>query len=188
MRFPWNPLALLRRLKHHLCHTVDTAWLRSRGLILGERVYFGPDTIIDSYHAWLISIGNDCTFAPRVHVLAHDASTKKFLGYTRIGRVDIGNRVFVGTGVIILPGITIGDDVVIGAGSVVTKSIPEGVVAAGNPAKVIGTTAAFLEKRRAEMQGRPVYAAQGHTTAGGITAAVMQEMRDALAQGVAYIE
>lgn len=51
--------------------------------------------------------------------------------------VHIGNRVWIGAGAIILPGVTIGDDSVIGAGSVVTKDIPSGVVAVGNPCRVL---------------------------------------------------
>ena len=51
--------------------------------------------------------------------------------------VHIGNRVWIGAGTIILPGVTIGDDSVIGAGSVVTKNIPSGVVAVGNPCRVL---------------------------------------------------
>lgn len=51
--------------------------------------------------------------------------------------VHIGNRVWIGAGAIILPGVTVGDNSVIGAGSVVTKDIPENVVAAGNPCRVI---------------------------------------------------
>ena len=49
----------------------------------------------------------------------------------------MGNSVWFGAGVIVLPGINIGDDVVIGAGSIVTKDIPSGVIAVGNPCKVI---------------------------------------------------
>lgn len=51
--------------------------------------------------------------------------------------VHIGNRVWIGAGAIILPGVTIGDDSVIGAGSVVTKDVPSGVVAVGNPCRVL---------------------------------------------------
>ena len=64
-----------------------------------------------------------------VTVLAHDASTQIPLGVSKVGRVTIGNEVFVGRGTIILPNVTIGDRVVIGAGSVVTKDIPSGSVA-----------------------------------------------------------
>ncbi len=51
--------------------------------------------------------------------------------------VSIGNRVWIGAGALIMPGVTIGDDTVIGAGSVVTKDIPSGVVAVGNPCRVL---------------------------------------------------
>ena len=51
--------------------------------------------------------------------------------------VRIGKNCWLGAGVIILPGITIGDDVVVGAGSVVTKDIPSGVVAVGNPCRIL---------------------------------------------------
>ncbi|MMZ68427.1 Galactoside O-acetyltransferase [compost metagenome] len=51
--------------------------------------------------------------------------------------IAIGNNVWIGGGVSILPGVTIGDNTVIGAGSVVTKNIPSGVIAAGNPCRVI---------------------------------------------------
>jgi acetyltransferase-like isoleucine patch superfamily enzyme len=51
--------------------------------------------------------------------------------------ITIGNKVWIGGNVTILPGVTIGDEAVIGAGSVVTKDIPAGVVAVGNPCKVL---------------------------------------------------
>jgi maltose O-acetyltransferase len=186
--FPLNPIRLLRRLTHHFLHTVDTDWLKSRGLKLGERVYFGPEVIVDSYHCWLISIGDDCVFAPRVHILAHDASMKRHLKYTRIGRVNIGKKTFVGAGTIILPGVSIGHDVIIGAGSVVTRDIPDEVVAAGNPARVICTTAEFLRKHREQLGVRPVYTAKGHSIRGGITGDTQAAMYEALANGVGYVE
>ena len=51
--------------------------------------------------------------------------------------ITVGNNVWIGGNVAVLPGVTIGDDVVIGAGSVVTKDIPSGVLAAGNPCRVL---------------------------------------------------
>ena len=51
----------------------------------------------------------------------------------------VGDNVWLGGGVVVLPGVTIGDDTVVGAGSVVTRDLPAGVVAVGNPARVIRT-------------------------------------------------
>ena len=61
-------------------------------------------------------------------VLAHDGSTKKILGYSKVGNVVIGNNVFVGYGSIILPNVRIGNNVIVGAGTIVSKDIPDNVV------------------------------------------------------------
>lgn len=92
------------------------------------------------------------TFAPRVHVLAHDASTRMFLGKTRAANVTIGNYVFVGAGSIIMHGVHIGNRVIIGAGSIVTKDIPDNSVAVGNPAKVVCGIDEYLEKEKNRMK------------------------------------
>lgn len=129
--------------------------MKRRGLTVGKRFYLGGS--IDTGFLHLITIGDDVTMAGGVTILAHDASTKIFLNYTKIGEVVIGNRVFIGEGSIILPGVSIGDDVVIGAGSVVTKDIPSHSVAKGNPAQVTGTLDNFLERKKYEMHIYPVF-------------------------------
>ena len=113
--------------------------MRAMGMRIGQRtIFFDPASCtLDVSRPWLIEIGDNVTMAPRVHILAHDASTKKALGYSRIGLVNIGSNVFIGAESVVLPGVTIGDNVVIGAGSVVTKDIPSNVVAVGNPCKVM---------------------------------------------------
>ena len=125
--------------------------LIARGLKVGTNLTRMSGVIIDPAHCWHIEIGNYVILAPNVHILAHDASTKPFLNYTRIANVHIGNRVFIGAGSIILPGVTVGDDVVIGAGSVVSKSIPSNSVAAGNPAKVICTLDEYVARQKLKM-------------------------------------
>ena len=94
---------------------------KARGLKVGSNFNMLGGCIIDHSHCWLIRIGDNVTFAPRVHVLAHDASTKRVLGYTRIALTSIGNDVFVGASSTIMPGVTVGDGAVVGAGSVVTR-------------------------------------------------------------------
>ena len=92
-----------------------------------------------------------------MHILCHDASTKAFLGYTKVGRVTIGNRVFIGAESVVLPGVTIGNDVVIGANSTVTHDIPANSVAVGAPARVICSLDEYLEKEKKRMKDAPVY-------------------------------
>lgn len=111
--------------------------LVKRGMEIGKNFKCMNDVWIDPGHCWLIKFGDNVTLAPRVTVLAHDASPQAFIGVTKIGAVVVGNNVFIGAGSIVLPGVRIGDNVVIGAGSVVAKDIPSGAVAAGNPCKPI---------------------------------------------------
>jgi maltose O-acetyltransferase len=121
-----------------------------------------------------------------VRVLAHDASTKHHLGYTRIGKVDIGNRVFIGAASVVLPGVRIGNDVVIGAGSVVSRSIPDNVVACGNPARVTGSIDQFLAKRRAEMESAPHFSEE-YTVRRGVSEEMKLEMNERMVDRVGYI-
>ena len=124
--------------------------LIKRGLTIGKNCKLGS-CIIDSSHCFHVFIGDNVTFGPRVHILAHDASTKVFLDYTRVANVRIGSNVFIGAYSVILPGITIGDNVVIGAGSIVTHDIPDNTVAFGTPARVMKPLSDFLEARKTEI-------------------------------------
>jgi maltose O-acetyltransferase len=125
--------------------------LIKRGLKIGKNFKRMGGVIIDPSHCYHISIGDNVILAPRVHILAHDASFGLYTGKTRAANVTIGNEVFIGAGSIILPGVHIGNRVVIGAGSIVTKDIPDNSVAVGNPARVICTVDEYLEKERAKM-------------------------------------
>lgn len=125
--------------------------LKTKGFTIGERCNIQPGCIIDDSHSWHIEIGDDVTLAPRVHILAHDASTWTFIGYTKIKNTVIGNRVFIGASSIILPGVSIGNDVIIGAGSIVTKNVPDNTIYAGNPAKFIMNTDDYIEQERQKM-------------------------------------
>lgn len=131
--------------------------LIKRGLTVGKNLKIMGGGIIDPSHCWHITIGNDVILAPRVHILAHDASTKLFLDHTKVANVEIGDRVFIGAGSIVLPGVTIGDDVVIGAGSIVSKNIPSNSVAVGNPARVICTLAEYLQKQKDQITEQNVF-------------------------------
>lgn len=133
------------------------AGLKSQGLKLGLNVQFAADVFLDPSHCFLISIGNNVTFAPNVRVIAHDASTKQFLNFTRIGLVRILDDCFIGDSVIVLPGVTIGPRSIVGAGSIVTKDIPTNSVAAGHPAQVVCTLDEYLSKRKTAAKERGVF-------------------------------
>lgn len=109
-------MKLLQELKRIWCGEMPLGMIVKRGLTVGKNFSMQSSVKIDPCHCWLISIGDDVTIAPRVQILAHDASTKKALGFTKVGCVNIGNDVFIGAGTIILPGVTIGDHVIIGGG------------------------------------------------------------------------
>ena len=166
---------------------VDPNRLVRQGLRLGEGVYIAPGTVIDPRHCWLISIGDESVLGPRVHILAHDASTKPHLGYTKIGAVSIGRRVFVGAMAVILPDVRIGDGAIVGAGSVVREDVPAGMVAFGNPAQVICSTEDYLARHRERMERRPRFGREGYTYQGGITAGNKQVLRDAVRDGTVYV-
>ena len=143
--------------------------------------------ILDPGHCWLIEIGDNVTMAPRVHVLCHDASTKGFLGYTKIGRVTIGNDVFIGAESVILPGVTIGNRVIIGANSTVTHDVPDGIVVAGSPARVICTLEEYLDKERARMETAPRYGEE-YTLRQNVSMEKRMEQKDALDGKIGYID
>ena len=116
---------------------MPTSFLIKRGLIVGKRFSRQGGCRIDPSYVHLIEIGDDVELAPNVTILAHDNSLKKIIGLCKIGKVKIGNNVFVGAGSIILPNVVIGDNVVIGAGSIVSRSLEANAVYAGVPAKTI---------------------------------------------------
>lgn len=83
-----------------------------------------------------VFIGPNCCFSTAGHPLETGTRNR---GLEYAYPITVGNDVWFGAGVTVLPGVTIGDNVVIGAGSIVNKDIPSGVVAVGNPARVIKT-------------------------------------------------
>ena len=150
------------------------------GLTVGEHFVCQEGCVLDPGHVWLITIGNFVTLAPHVIILAHDASTKQAMGYTKIGNVNIGNNVFIGANSTVLPGVTIGDGAIIGANSLVSHDVPPDTVFVGNPARFLMTTAEYYEKNRARMETAPVYGAEYMKR--NITAEQKEQMKQALTE------
>lgn len=111
-------------------------------IYIGARVSLADQVVLNACHDGQIAIGDDCLIGPRVYIrTANHRTTQtdvpiRVQGHER-GVVIIGRDVWLGAGVIVLPDVHIGESCVIGAGSVVTQSLPDGVVAAGNPCRVI---------------------------------------------------
>lgn len=147
----------IRSFLYRLRGEVSTEDLVKLGLKIGDNFRRNEHCIIDQSHCWLIEIGDNVTLAPRVHILAHDASMWFECGYTKIAPVIIGNNVFIGAGSIIMPGVKIGDNVVIGAGSIVIKDIPSDSVVAGNPAKKIRNYTEFIDEHKRNIESHPCF-------------------------------
>ncbi len=109
-----------------------------RHVHLGDNVYFNFNaTLVDDTHIYIgdyTMLGPNVVIATAGHPILPELR-EKALQYNL--SVHIGKNCWLGAGVIVLPGVTIGDNTVIGAGSVVTKDIPANVVAVGNPCKVL---------------------------------------------------
>ena len=110
----------------------------------GHHCHFGKNiyanfnlTCVDDTHIYVgdyTMFGPNVTIASAGHPICPELREK---GYQYNMAVHIGRNCWIGAGVIIVPGITIGDNVVIGSGSIVTKDIPDNVIAVGNPCKVL---------------------------------------------------
>ncbi len=136
-----------------------TAYLRSLGMWIGQRcsIY---NTINDfGTEPWLIEIGDDVTVATGVRFLNHDGGSRLFRDQfptmsrfgNRFGTIRIRNNSFIGAGAILLPDIEIGPDSVVGAGSVVTKSVAPRTVVVGNPAREVSSLDEYIENYARKM-------------------------------------
>lgn len=179
-----NPI---KELLYRLRGDYTTEKLISMGMTVGKNFKRLHGVILDPGHCWLITIGNNVTMAPRVHILCHDASTKQFLNYTKIGRVTIGNDVFIGAESVVLPGVTIGNNVIVGANSTVTHDVPDGVVVAGSPARVICTLEEYLAKERTRMVSAPCFGEE-YTLRQNVSMEKRMEQKAALDGKIGYID
>ena len=141
-------------------------YLREKKLfgMMGEMVSYSPRKI--PLYPNLIRIHNNVSLAAGVQFITHDISDNVVNGYLeskgrservseRVGCIEIMDNVFIGADTTILYDVRIGENCIIGAGSLVTKDIPANSVAVGRPCKVIGTFDDFVDKRlhQAEITG-----------------------------------
>jgi acetyltransferase-like isoleucine patch superfamily enzyme len=145
----------IKRLEYSRSNKAFIKYLRAKGIKIGENCeFFGRLFIdIDLTRPSLISVGNNVVMTKGVTLLTHgyDWCVLRELYGTTLGSaksIIIGNNVFIGQHVKILPGSSIGDNCIIGVGSVVTKHLEPNCVYAGNPAKFICTISDYFQKRK----------------------------------------
>jgi len=115
---------------------------RMRGVKIGENCHISPYVLIDLLHPELIKIEDNVTISSNSMIFAHvNPSANEFLkkhGYPRtVKPVTIKKGAVVSVGCIIIAGVTIGENSIVGAGSVVTQDVPDYCVVVGNPARVV---------------------------------------------------
>ncbi len=132
-----------------------TRWLRKKGCKVGEGVQWHGlrDISIDTTRPSLIEIGDNVCFTRGCTILTHgyDWFVLRNLYHEILcssGKVRIGSNVFLGTWVVIVKGVTIGDNCIIGACSLVNKDVPSNSVAAGNPVKIVCSIEEYYQKRK----------------------------------------
>lgn len=140
----------------YLLKNKDTEFYRKLGVTIGKNVHI-LNSHIDEGYPYLISIGDDVTIT-RADILAHDASTLRFLdGHVKVGKVTIGNNVFIGHGCVVLPGTVIGDNVICGANTMINGNVPSNVVIGGNPYRIICSYDEYVKKHKENMSESNTY-------------------------------
>ena len=122
---------------------------RDAGVAMGEQNFIASH--FWSTEPYLIRIGSHCQITEGVRLLTHGGAAvlrDLYPNFDCFGRITIGDYVYLGCNVLILPGVTIGNHVLVAAGSVVTKSVPDGVVVAGNPAKIVCSVDDYLMRNQ----------------------------------------
>lgn len=133
------------------CKINPIGYARGLGVKIGKNVnFYGMRPGMFSTEPWLISIGDNVYITNGCQFVTHDGGTlilrKEVPDLEITAPIKIGSDVYIGLNSLILPGVTIGNRVIIGAGSVVNKDIPDGSVAAGVPARVVKSVDEYLKK------------------------------------------
>lgn len=148
-------ISFIKNIYHTRNSIAYANYLRRCGVKVGEHCEFRyPRTIrIDTSRPSLVTIGNYVDMNMNFQILVHDWGSFVFRNkyhdlINSTGHVTIGNNIYFGTNVTVLKGVTIGDNCIIGAGSIVTHDIPENSVAVGVPCKVVCTLDDYYLKRK----------------------------------------
>lgn len=139
-------MSVLNLIKRILGKKGELEILESQGFIHGKN--FRMHGYVDSNWPWLISVGDNVCLASDCKILAHDASTNIVDCHTKIGIVEIGNNVFIGSRAVVLCNTRIGDNVIVAANSVVNRDLEPNGVYGGVPAKFICSIEEYKSKNQ----------------------------------------
>ena len=129
-------------------HTVR--WARRIGVTVGEHTAISPKTHFPS-EPYLITIGNHVQITRSVSMYSHGGGNvvRRYIpDFDCFGKIVIKDWAYIGSESLIMPGVTIGESALVAAGSVVTKSVPPGMVVGGNPAKVICSVEEYVKRNK----------------------------------------
>jgi len=146
----WRKLCSIRR-RLKIAHYNDFT-IAEHFRSLGARIGNDNRLLIRSLgtEPYLIKIGNHCTISVGVVLLTHDGGTWVFTdeisSLQSFGTIEIGDNCFIGANAILLPGVKVGSNSIVGTGAVVTKDVPPSVVVAGCPARIICSIEEYKQK------------------------------------------
>lgn len=162
-------------------------YLLKNGMVLGDNCHIYSYTGIDAGKPWLIKIGDNVTISSDVTILTHDASPNVVGCGTKLGKVIIGNNVFIGTRSIILCNVKIADNVIIGAGSVVTHDLLGNAVYVGCPARRICSLEEYqIKYKKLRNESPQIDKIRSWNTWHTATEEEKHQMADALENGVGF--
>lgn len=151
MTFLYRLILKIHTSYQHFVKVASIKMAQQKGMKIGENLYVEGIPNFGS-EPFLVEIGNDVTLAEGVSFINHGGDarvTKKLEKYKdgrNFGRIKIGNNTFIGKATILMPGVSIGDNCIVGSMSIVTNSISDNSVYAGAPAKFICTIEEYGEK------------------------------------------
>jgi len=146
---------MISRLKDRLLRRKGmVAFWRAKGAKIGDGCDIYPTATLGS-EPYLVEIGNHVRINSGVHILTHDGGVwvlrgmkSEYKDVDLFSPVKIGDNVHIGTGAMIMPGVTVGSNCIIGCDAVVTHDVPDGSIVVGVPARVIKTIGEYEEKNR----------------------------------------
>ena len=160
--------------------------LRAMGMHIGQGVNLPASTWVDTSACYAISIGDWCGFGEQCLILSHDAQMDEFIDAGLVARITIHESCHFGSRTVILPGVEVGPRTVVGANSVVSRSLPPDTVCAGTPAKVICSLDEYLERHLSRLAAGRKFPWTEYNT-NDWTVERREELLAALREGPVYI-